>query len=57
MQEQHKAQQKMLLEMLEQLGRRPMNEMRALKESKKDGVEDLAKPPKPTLQKLTGTIM
>ena len=54
MQEQYKAQQKMLFEMIGQQREAHEREMKALKESKKDEVEDLAKRlPKPTLQKLT----
>ena len=57
MQEQHKAQQKMLLDMMEQQRLAHEQEMRTLKESR--GVETgdplKTKLPKPTLQKLTQT--
>lgn len=54
MQEQHKAQQKMLLDMIEQQRVAHEQEMKALKE---EGTEDSSKVklPKPTLQKLTPT--
>ena len=56
MQEQYKAQQKMLLDMIGQQQEAHEREMKALKESKKEEVEDLSKkPPKPTLQKLTAS--
>ena len=57
MQEQHKAQQKMLLDLIEQQRVAHEQEMRTLKESK--GIETEESPktklPKPTLQKLTQT--
>jgi len=56
MQEQYKAQQKMLLDIIGQQQEAHEREMKALKESKKEEVEDLSeKPPKPTLQKLTAS--
>ena len=55
MQEQYKAQRQMLLDMIERQQAAHEREMKALKESKRDGPEDSAtkKIPKPTLQKLT----
>ena len=57
MQEQHKAQQKMLLDLIEQQREAHEQEMKTLKESK--GIETEESPktklPKPTLQKLTQT--
>ena len=57
MQEQHKTQQKMLLDMIEQQRVAHEQEMKALKEGRKEGMEDSSKVklPKPTLQKLTPT--
>ena len=57
MQEQHKAQQKMLLDMIEQQWVAHEQEMKALKEGRKEGTEDSSKVklPKLTLQKLTPT--
>ena len=57
MQEQHKAQQKMLLEMIEKQRVAHEQEMRALKDGRKEGTEDSSKVklPKPTLQKLAST--
>ena len=57
MQEQHKTQQKMLLDMIEQQRVAHEQEMKALKEGSKEGMEDSSKVklPKPTLQKLTPT--
>ena len=53
MQEQYKAQQKMLLDMIGQQQEVHERKMKALKESKKKEVKDLSKKPlKPTLQKL-----
>ena len=51
MQEQYKAQLKMLLDMIGQQQEAHEREMKALKESKKEEIEGLSK--KPTLQKLT----
>ena len=56
MQKQHKAQQKMLLDLIEQQLVAHEQEMKALKDgSRKGGLEDSSKVklPKPTLQKLT----
>ena len=58
MQEQHKAQQKMLLDLIKQQGVAHEQEMKALKGgSQKEGLEDSSKVKlsKPTLQKLTPT--
>ena len=57
MQEQHKTQQKMLLDMNEQQRVVHEQEMKALKEERKERVEDSSKVklPKPTLQKLIPT--
>ena len=58
MQEQHKAQQKMLLDLIEQQRVAHEQEMKALKANKKEEVEDPSakvKLPKPILQKLTST--
>ena len=57
MQEQHKAQQKMLLDLIEQQRVAHEQEMKALKDSKKEDVEDSSKVKlrKPILQKLTPT--
>ena len=57
MQEQHKAQQKMLLDMMEQQRLTHEQEMRTLKESRgiETGESLKTKLPKPTLQKLTQT--
>ena len=57
MQEQHKAQQKMLLNLIEQQRVAHEQEMKALKDGRKDRTKDSSKVklPKPTLQKLTST--
>ena len=57
MQEQHKAQQKMLLDLIEQQRVAHEQEMKSLKDGRKEGMKDSSKVklPKPTLQKLTPT--
>ena len=57
MQEQHKAQQKILLDLIEQQRVAHKQEMKALKDSRKEEVKDSSKVklPKPILQKLTPT--
>ena len=57
MQEQQKAQQKMLLEMIERQRVAHEQEMRALKDGRKEETEDSSKVklPKPTLQKLVSS--
>ena len=57
MQEQHNTQQKMLVDMIEQQRVAHEEEMKALKEERKEGMEDSSKVklPKLTFQKLTPT--
>ena len=57
MQEQHKAQQKMLLDLIKQQRVAHKQKMKALKDGRKEGTEDSSKVKllKPTLQKLTST--